>query len=166
MDQPAPKNSNTLLIVGIVVLVLTLLLVHIGFAGIGIVAAIAIPNFVTMQLRAKRSEVPSNVDAILTAELAYDAAFDSFVPCGSEEEARVALSKNARPWEGGECWEKLGWRPDGMVRGGYWVEVNENVVTIHGICDVDGDGEFAEYKATIQDGRAKATTLTTGSHVF
>ena len=42
-------------------------------AIIGILAAIAIPNFITMQLKAKRSELPGNVDGIKTAELSYDA---------------------------------------------------------------------------------------------
>ena len=48
-------------------------------AIIGILAAIAIPNFVAMQLKAKRSEVPSNVDGIKTAEVAYEAAFDAYL---------------------------------------------------------------------------------------
>ena len=43
-------------------------------AIIGILAAIAIPNFVAMQSKSKRPEVPGNVDAIKTAELArFDA---------------------------------------------------------------------------------------------
>ena len=33
-------------------------------AIIGILAAIAIPNFITMQLKAKRGELPGNVDGI------------------------------------------------------------------------------------------------------
>ena len=56
----------------------TLVELMIVVAIIGILAAIAIPNFVAMQYRAKRSEVPSNVDGIKTAELAYDAAFDTY----------------------------------------------------------------------------------------
>ena len=48
-------------------------------AIIGILAAIAIPNFIAMQLKAKRSEVPGNVDGIKTAEISYDAAFDAYV---------------------------------------------------------------------------------------
>ena len=57
----------------------TLVELMIVVAIIGILAAIAIPNFVAMQYRAKRSEVPSNVDGIKTAELAYDAAFDTYI---------------------------------------------------------------------------------------
>ena len=54
----------------------TLVELMIVVAIIGILAAIAIPNFVDMQYRAKRAEVPSNVDGIKTAQIAYDAAFD------------------------------------------------------------------------------------------
>ena len=57
----------------------TLVELMIVVAIIGILAAIAIPNFVDMQYRAKRAEVPSNVDGIKTAELAYEASFDQFV---------------------------------------------------------------------------------------
>lgn len=52
-----------------------------------------------------------------------------------------------RAWAGGEEWSRLGWAPDGMVRGAYWVEVHGDEVVVVGICDVDGDGEVAEYRA-------------------
>jgi len=43
-------------------------------AIIGILAAIAIPNFVEMQLKAKRAELPGTVDGIKASQLGYDAA--------------------------------------------------------------------------------------------
>ena len=46
----------------------TLIELMIVVAIIGILAAIAIPSFLAMQLRAKRSELPTNLDAIRTAE--------------------------------------------------------------------------------------------------
>ena len=49
----------------------TLIELLIVVAIIGILAAIAIPNFLAMQLRAKRAELPSNLDGIRTAEKAY-----------------------------------------------------------------------------------------------
>ena len=49
----------------------TLVELMIVVAIIGILAAIAIPNFVEMQYRAKRAEIPSNVDGIKTAEMGY-----------------------------------------------------------------------------------------------
>ncbi|MSQ03283.1 MAG: hypothetical protein EXR71_15560 [Myxococcales bacterium] len=115
---------------------------------IGILAAIAIPNFVAMDLKAKRAEVPGNVDGIKTAQLAYDAAYDDFVQVGSEAQARSVIGKTPHSWEGGGDWDRIGWSPDGLVRGGYWVTVEDGDFTVHGICDVDGDGDYAEYIAT------------------
>ena len=57
----------------------TLVELMIVVAIIGILAAIAIPNFVSMQYKSKRSEVPTNLKAIKTAEVAYESNFDVFV---------------------------------------------------------------------------------------
>ena len=71
----APSSSGALL--GGVGLAVILLLVSIF--GVGILAAIAIPNFVEMQLRAKRAELPANVEGIRTAELAAYAASGAYI---------------------------------------------------------------------------------------
>ena len=57
----------------------TLVELMIVVAIIGILAAIAIPNFMDMQYRAKRAEVPACVDGIKTAEMGYEAACDKFI---------------------------------------------------------------------------------------
>jgi hypothetical protein len=132
-----------------------LLLVVLGAVAVpflGIIGAIAIPNYVAMSMKAERAEVPSNVDGIKTAQLAYDAAFDGFVDASSRAEAEREISGGAgrepRPWGHDPGFNTIGWRPDGDVRGAYWVEVQGNDFTVHGICDVDGDGQYAEYTAT------------------
>jgi len=61
-------------------------------AIIGILAAIAIPNFVSMQYRAKRGEVAPRVQGIQSAELAYDAAYDAW-----------AEERSDWPADGGGC---------------------------------------------------------------
>ena len=124
-----------------------------GTAVAGVLVAIAVPNFVAMQLKAKRAEVPGNVDGIKTALLAYDAAFDEFKYCGDERSARRAVGKEQRPWVEDPCWMELGWRPDGDVRGGYWIERvpgrdGSPSFAVHGVADVDGDGVVVEYIAT------------------
>ena len=126
----------------------TLVELMIVVAIIGILAAIAIPNFVSMQYRAKRAEVPSNVDGIKTAELAYDAAFDRFIqqtafyPSASPGKAQVA-------WAAGSAYDTIGWAPDGKVRGGYKITTTSSTdFLVTGICDVDGDGVQASYTAT------------------
>ena len=47
-------------------------------AIIGILAAIAIPNFVKFQCRSKQSEARSSLKAIYTAEEAYRAEYDTY----------------------------------------------------------------------------------------
>lgn len=133
----------------------------VGFGAIfmiGIVAAIAIPNFIAMQMKAKRAEVPGNLDGIRVAEIAYEAANGQYTAASSEAEATaVGAGKQQRdfPYEGG--WRDLGWRPDGQVRGVYWVELTPEGFAAYGACDVDGDGDYAVYVATERQG-AQLTT--------
>ena len=129
----------------------TLVELMIVVAIIGILAAIAIPNFVSMQYRAKRAEVPANVDGIKTAEIAYEAAFDTFIeanqyPTGTPGKSQV-------PWVAGSAggFDTLGWTPDGHVRGVYSVTLTGLVDFIaDGDCDVDGDGVEADFEATLR----------------
>ena len=126
----------------------TLVELMIVVAIIGILAAIAIPNFVAMQYRAKRAEVPSNVDGIKTAELAYDAAFDKFIQEASFRPT-ASPSKAQNNWVTGTGFDTLGWAPDGKVRGGYRVTSTSTTdFEVTGIADVDGDGSQSTYTAT------------------
>ena len=126
----------------------TLVELMIVVAIIGILAAIAIPNFVAMQYRAKRSEVPSNVDGIKTAELAYDAAFDTFVQnAGFHPDS--SPGKKQRDWNPGSAFDTLGWGPDGQVRGSYKiVSTSTTDFLVTGIADVDGDAVQSSFTAT------------------
>ena len=100
-----------------------------------------------MQLKAKRGELPGNVDGIKTAELAYDASFDGFLetgvsPSGSPGKVAVDFTDS-----GG--FASLGWKPDGKVRGQYTVtNVTVTEFIVSSICDVDGDGSKAHYRAS------------------
>jgi type IV pilus assembly protein PilA len=126
----------------------TLVELMIVVAIIGILAAIAIPNFVAMQYRAKRAEVPGNVDGIKTAELAYDAAFDTFVVEATFRPA-AAVNKTQQTWVAGSAFDTLGWSPDGQVRGMYKVASTSSTdFLVTGECDVDGDAANARYTAT------------------
>ena len=120
-----------------------------GFGGI--FAAAFIPSFVSTQYRAKRSEVPTVVDQLRTAQLEYHGRTGRYLACGSEASAQTALadgngtSRRPFPSGDGECWAELGWAPNHAVRGEYWMVVAEDGsdFQVHGICDADGDGEFA-----------------------
>lgn len=132
-----------------VVLIATFGALAVACCGCGLpFAAIAVPNFVEMQFRAKRAEVPSNVDGIKTAQLAYHAAFDTYVEVPRTPRGRPG--KAAVVWAPAPAWQELGWAPDGAVRGVYWVDVSADGsdFTVHGLSDVDGDFVQAEYTAT------------------
>ena len=116
-------------------------------AIIGILAAIAIPNFVAMQLKAKRSEVPGNVDGIKTAEMSYDAAFDGYLDLTAAPTGTPG--KVPRAWGApGGTWNSVGWKPDGDVRGSYAATSAATDFTVNASCNVDADASFATYTAT------------------
>ena len=116
-------------------------------AIIGILAAIPIPNFVSMQLKAKRSEIPSNVDGIKTAEVAYEALFNAYVDCAAKP---GATSKTPVVWTvTGDGFSTIGWRPDGDIRGSYEVSnAGPTDFLVTGSGDMDGNGAVAVYTAT------------------
>ena len=102
--------------------------------------------------------MPGNVESIVTAELAYGAVHDVWLPVGSEPDARGSVSKQLRPFRTDEAWTTLGWSPEGDIRGAYWVVVTPAGFEVHGVCDVDGDGVLAEYVAGSDAHAARAIT--------
>jgi type IV pilus assembly protein PilA len=126
-------------------------------AIIGILAAIAIPNFVAMQYKAKRSEAPGNVDGIKTTQMGYEAAYDAYVDCTVSPAALAGTSadKTAKTWvdAGGATggFTTIGWKPDGDVRGSYSATAVSGATPTFlatGKINVDGDAVQAEYTAT------------------
>ena len=61
----------------------TLIELMIVVAIIGILAAIAIPNFLRYQCKAKQSEAKANLGAIFTNEESYRAEFDTYASMAS-----------------------------------------------------------------------------------
>ena len=131
----------------------TLIELMIVVAIIGILAAIAIPNFLAMQLRAKRAELPSNLDGIRTAEKAYQAEWDSFTATGATP-AAAPSGRSQTDFTGGGYtqFDLLGWVADGKVRGAYTVgSINSGGAfanddfTATAQADVDGNTVPSEY---------------------
>src|SRR3972149_4788358 len=77
----------------------TLIELMIVVAIIGILAAIAIPNFLRFQLKAKSSEGKTNLAAIRTAEESYAAQYATYVVAGMAPGASVGtLSGDKQNW--------------------------------------------------------------------
>lgn len=120
----------------------------------GILAAIAVPSFLEMQLKAKRAELPGAIDGIKTAQLSYDASFDTYLELSLQPRADADLDKNLAPWPTMAAdWRSIGWSPDGMVRGNYQVGLSptdhpDHAILITGRADLDGDDALSEYTAS------------------
>ena len=82
----------------------TLIELMIVVAIIGILAAIAIPNFLTYQCKSKQSEAKTNLGGIGTSEEAYFAEYDTY---------KAATSN-------------IGWRPKGSKRYSFTIAAASN----------------------------------------
>ena len=92
-------------------------------------------------------EILQNVQAIKTAEFAYEGNWDVFVPAALYPKSP---SSSPQEWvrESSGGFATLGWSPDGDVRGSYSVTTTATNFTVIGIGDVDGDGTLNTYQAT------------------
>jgi type IV pilus assembly protein PilA len=113
-------------------------------AIIGILSAIAIPNFINAQLRAKRAEAMTNLRGISDAEVAYSAVHDSWVTAASNP--GLSLDKTAKTFNPAMAgWVTLGWRPDGKVRCTYIATTfgSGSWVRLDAYCDIDDNNDSA-----------------------
>jgi type IV pilus assembly protein PilA len=91
----------------------TLIELMIVVAIIGILAAIAIPNFLMFQLRSKTSEAKTNLAGIRTAEEGYFAEFGLYVAAPSHP---GPPTPQKQPWTlPAAGYDAIGWAPEGNV---------------------------------------------------
>jgi type IV pilus assembly protein PilA len=137
----------------------TLIELMIVVAIIGILAAIAIPNFLRFQLKAKSSEGKTNLAAIRTAEESYFAEYGSYV---SSDPSPPTIANNnktdfshADPTAG---FAVVGWQPEGQVYFNYSVasNVSADQFTAAAHADIDNNGvvQLWGYRKGSVDGKA------------
>ena len=102
----------------------TLIELMIVVAIIGILAAIAIPNFLRFQLKARSSEGKVNIAAIRTAEVAYNSEFATYVAAAASPAAMPVGKVVYAPAVVGAGFDVLGWAPEGLVYFRYAVADN------------------------------------------
>src|SRR3712207_3506666 len=79
----------------------TLIELMIVVAIIGILAAIAIPNFLQYQLKSRQSEAKTNLQAIRTSEIAFQAERGCYIGAGAEGVAAPAAGTKTVPFAWG-----------------------------------------------------------------
>ena len=132
----------------------TLVELMIVVAIIGILAAIAIPNFLQFRLKAKTSEAKSNLGAIRSTQVAYYAEWDTWV--GNQTPVPIAVRAGdpaKQPWIPAGSVSRfsiLGFAPEGNVFFSYNLEGNDYPIATAGFTgnaegDLDGDGSTSTY---------------------
>jgi len=146
----------------------TLIELMVVVAVIGILAAIAIPNFLRFQLRSRTTEGRLNIAAIRTAQEAFNAEFNLFqpallAPASLPGDTKIAFSD---PGNSGSNFSSIGWRPEGEVYFQY-----EVVTGCSGQCyfigaqaDIDANGDLQHWgyhhPQYVLDGNGNIVTTT------
>ncbi len=121
----------------------TLIELMIVVAIIGILAAIAIPNFRNYQMKAKTAEAKTNLGAIRTSQEAYRAENDAYLVCAAAPATVPGVAKIA--FGGNANFTALGWAPTGTVYYSYQVAAGGGGIATEfdadAEADLDGDGE-------------------------
>jgi len=122
----------------------TLIELMIVVAIIGILAAIAIPNFLRFQLKSKTSEAKVNLAAIRTAEEAYMAEYGVYIAAANTPGTLPGSSKVTFSGGGFSSFNgTLGFAPEGQVFFQYGVNIGSGATSLHYAIDavgnIDGD---------------------------
>ena len=166
----------------------TLIELMIVVAIIGLLAAIAVPNFVRFQSKARRAEAYANLAEIARSEKSFQAEYDSYFQVAlpmPDWDLYGGLGSTKMPWDAASqaAFDELGWFPTGQVHYSYGVNTGTSAAchaacgaaatpqcfTANAIGDVDDDSLAAEviYAAPARDASGAVvgdcpSTLSTG----
>ena len=116
----------------------TLVELVIAVGMIGLLAALAIPNFITYQARARRGEAYANLAGIARAERGYFAENGTYYEALTHPNpggGGTNLGAQTHGWDGAAKTEfkGLGWEPEGRVR--YAYDINTGATACTGDCE-------------------------------
>lgn len=118
---------------------------------IGMLAAIAIPNFFRYQDRSKAVEARTFLRAITVAEVAYFMEHDVFVAAGPVPAEVPRGTKE--PFVPDDGFQKIGWMPDTPIRFQYQVRVSQDgrLAEVLARGDLRGKGEITTWRVVLGD---------------
>ena len=116
----------------------TLIELMIVVAIIGILAAIAIPNFIGMQKRAKTSEAKSSLGEIRTLEEAYRAENETYI--GVPPMAQIPVGLHTDNDADADNMAEIGYHPKGQTRYAYTITAaDSSTFTAQASGNIDSD---------------------------
>ncbi|MBI4209272.1 MAG: prepilin-type N-terminal cleavage/methylation domain-containing protein [Deltaproteobacteria bacterium] len=121
-------------------------------AIIGILAAIAVPNFLNYQRKSKLSEVRANLGGIRTAEIAYNVETSLYLNAAETPPRSLGTTPGSSTtlWPtsgaGTGAFGAIGWAPTGDVYCTYQVTgASATAFLATGTCDADGDSVLSTF---------------------
>ena len=122
-------------------------------AIIGILAAIAIPNFLRFQAKSKQSEAKSNLAAIFTGQVSYFGEHNTY---GWSAEMGAGNKEY-------NCFQLIAWAPAGNNRYRYYCATEGNVATHPGIIPARPRDNLCDLTAESHVSRLGFTIYATGN---
>jgi type IV pilus assembly protein PilA len=119
----------------------TLIEILLVVAIIGVLASVAIPNFIRYQLRARSAEAMTNVAAIALTQKTHFAEKGTYVDSPAAVPPTMPGDQRA-PWIANSAFSELGWEPEGEVFFQYLISadaVGRGRFTVEAAGDLDGN---------------------------